>query len=75
MVIQGAFNIGETNVKQIDKIKAMDIDEMANFLTTCARYHCIPLNPLKCGANTFDEENFLYAKECVMKLLESEVRE
>lgn len=32
MVIQGVFNIGETNVKRIDKIKNMTLDEMAEFL-------------------------------------------
>lgn len=40
-----------------ERIKNMTLDEMAEFLTTCARYHCIPLNPLKCGANEFDEIN------------------
>lgn len=62
-------------MNNFEKIKAMDIDEVAEFLTTCSRYHCIPLNPLKCGANEFDKENFIYAKEYVMKWLESEVRE
>lgn len=59
-------------MSNFEKIKAMNIDEMAKFITTCARYHCIPLNPLKCGANMFDEENFVYAKEYVIKWLESE---
>lgn len=62
-------------MNNLEKIKEMDIDEMAEFLTTCARYHCIPLNPLKCGANKFDVESFLYAKEHVMEWLELEVRE
>lgn len=62
-------------MNNFEKIKAMNIDEMAEFVTTCARYNCIPLNPLKCGANKFDEENFLYAKGCVMKWLEQESEE
>ena len=62
-------------MNNFEKIKEMAIDEMAEFLTTCARYRCIPLNPLKCGVNKFDGEPFLCAKEYVMKWLESEVGE
>ena len=59
-------------MNNFEKIKSLTPDEMAKFLTTCARYHCIPLKLLKCGANKFDEENFLYAKEYVMKWLQTE---
>lgn len=59
-------------MNNFEKIKNMTIDKMAEFITTCARYHCIPLNLLKCGAIKFDEENFLYAKEYVMKWLQAE---
>ena len=62
-------------MNNFEKIKAMTLSEMAEFITTCARYHCIPLYLSKCGANQFDEENFLHAKEYVMKWLQAEIED
>ena len=59
-------------MNNFENIKNMTLDEMAEFITTCARYHSIPLDLSKCGAIEFDAGNFLYAKEYVIKWLQAE---
>lgn len=62
-----------TRMTQFDRIRSMDIEELAEFLPIVSDFMCKPTD--KCLENIFNRGECEKTKECALKWLQSEVEE
>ena len=62
-----------SRMTQADRIRSMDIEELAEFLPIVSDFMCKPTD--KCLENIFNRGECEKTKECALKWLQSEVEE